>query len=472
MTVRIEEYGEQIIQFVARNPADYQTTLDVVNKTLIVKPPGITNDYNIPSLISLTNEEVNKEMNLTLPDDAIAGTKQVYATVTGNIMAPTINGLDNLIRPPYGCGEQNMVTFAPTVYVMQYLIITNQFTYSLINKGHEMINRGMAKQLEFRRPDEGSFAIWGAYSEKGSTWLTSFVLRTFHHANKFAAANVDLNIIQEAITWLVNQQQSDGSFNIDDTVENYVMMGGVRDSKVTMTSYVLLSLLDNQNVVGCEEIVKEAIKNSVNYIVSNKDSLSKNQFGLAIAAYALVKCNRTEEANELYQLLVKGSVKEGGMLRWNEKCNSLCDSIEASWKSPNPRAQPIEIETASYALLYLSETGKIEDGMKITKWLTSQRNPTGGYSTSQDTVVSIEALSKFSVLVDSGVYNADLEISFSGQKGSVKINNQNTFLLQKIKVVVKYNVHAENMDTAFNINTTVEGATQTFDRISVQTCVS
>ena len=45
---------------------------------------------------------------------------------SGDVMGPTLNNLHNLIRLPFGCGEQNMIHFAPIVYVMHYLQHTNQ----------------------------------------------------------------------------------------------------------------------------------------------------------------------------------------------------------------------------------------------------------------------------------------------------------------------------------------------------------
>lgn len=71
------------------------------------------------------------------------------------------------------------------------------------------------------------------------------------------------------------------------------------------------------------------------------------------------------------------------MMYWKKGCKGRCKRAVEPWQSPNPRAQPIDIETASYALLYLTEGAMIEDAMKVTKWLTSQRNPTGGFTTSQ-----------------------------------------------------------------------------------------
>lgn len=40
---------------------------------------------------------------------------------TGDILALSISHLDMLVELPVGCGEQNMIHFAPSIYVLQYL---------------------------------------------------------------------------------------------------------------------------------------------------------------------------------------------------------------------------------------------------------------------------------------------------------------------------------------------------------------
>lgn len=40
---------------------------------------------------------------------------------TGDILALSSNHLDSLVELPLGCGEQNMIHFAPSIYVLQYL---------------------------------------------------------------------------------------------------------------------------------------------------------------------------------------------------------------------------------------------------------------------------------------------------------------------------------------------------------------
>ena len=41
-------------------------------------------------------------------------------------MGPSLTDLDKLLAMPYGCGEQNMLKFAPNIYILQYLTKTKQ----------------------------------------------------------------------------------------------------------------------------------------------------------------------------------------------------------------------------------------------------------------------------------------------------------------------------------------------------------
>lgn len=72
----------------------------------------------------------------------------------------------------------------------------------------------------------------------------------------------------------------------------------------------------------------------------------------------------------------------GQYLFWQNNGNQVYKQ-KLSWQSPNPRARPIDIETSAYALLYLAEKKDMSQGIKIVNWLVSQRNPQGGFSSTQ-----------------------------------------------------------------------------------------
>lgn len=58
-------------------------------------------------------------------------------------MGPSINGLDKLIKMPYGCGEQNMLNFAPNIFVRKYLSVTNNLKSDMDAKSKEYMVKGM-----------------------------------------------------------------------------------------------------------------------------------------------------------------------------------------------------------------------------------------------------------------------------------------------------------------------------------------
>ena len=62
--------------------------------------------------------------------------------LAGDIMGPTMNGLDSLLKMPYGCGEQNMLNFAPNIYVMDYLTATNQDSSEIKAKALKFMEAG------------------------------------------------------------------------------------------------------------------------------------------------------------------------------------------------------------------------------------------------------------------------------------------------------------------------------------------
>lgn len=57
-------------------------------------------------------------------------------------MGPTLNNLDKLLRLPFGCGEQNMIHFAPNVFVLKYLQKTRQLSPEVENEATDYLLQG------------------------------------------------------------------------------------------------------------------------------------------------------------------------------------------------------------------------------------------------------------------------------------------------------------------------------------------
>lgn len=57
-------------------------------------------------------------------------------------MGPSINGLDSLLKMPYGCGEQNMLNFAPNIFITEYLTTTNNLDQNTFEKARNYMLKG------------------------------------------------------------------------------------------------------------------------------------------------------------------------------------------------------------------------------------------------------------------------------------------------------------------------------------------
>jgi hypothetical protein len=70
----------------------------------------------------------------------------------------------------------------------------------------------------------------------------------------------------------------------------------------------------------------------------------------------------------------------GGMKFWT-KSDVPTNSNHDPWEKDKGKA--LSVELSAYAMLALSAADNRKDGLMVLKWLTSQRNPQGGYSSTQ-----------------------------------------------------------------------------------------
>jgi CD109 antigen len=62
-------------------------------------------------------------------------------------MGPTIDGLERLVKRPYGCGEQNIISTAPSIFVYKYLTTVGKLTEDLKAKAENFMRIGRTETL-------------------------------------------------------------------------------------------------------------------------------------------------------------------------------------------------------------------------------------------------------------------------------------------------------------------------------------
>ncbi|XP_016315770.1 alpha-2-macroglobulin-like protein 1, partial [Sinocyclocheilus anshuiensis] len=288
----------------------------------------------------------------------------------GDIMGRALKNLDNLLQMPSGCGEQNMIVLAPNIYILQYLEVTGQLTPTIRQTAIGYLQSGYQGQLNYRHRD-GSYSTFG--TDASNTWLTTFVMRSFGLARRFIF--IDPSVLQSAKDWLIGKQGSDGCFMQQGTLYHNAMKGGVGDN-VTMTGYVVVSLLE-LGVLVTDPIITNALS-CLRPVVGNLG----NTYTTALLAYTFSLAGETSTRAQLLNALDNVAISEGTKLHWSQTTSG----------------DTLAVEISSYVLLAVLSvqpltTANLGYANRIVNWLVTQQNPYGGFSSTQDTVVALHALS-------------------------------------------------------------------------------
>uniref|UniRef100_A0A803SP40 CD109 molecule n=1 Tax=Anolis carolinensis TaxID=28377 RepID=A0A803SP40_ANOCA len=356
---------------------------------------------------------LTENLNFTFPFNVVPGSERVQITIIGDMLGPSINGLDSLIKMPYGCGEQNMINFAPNIYVLDYLTKTGDLHSNLKSKAVSYMREGYQRELLYQR-DDGSFSAFGNSDHSGSTWLSAFVLRSFTQAQPFI--DIDPFILEKTAAWIASHQKLSGEFQEPGRVLHTELQGGT-NSSTSLTAYIMAALLEYQM-----DKYDNNIRRALNFLEFKLSEGISDNHTLALVTYAL-SIARSTDAKKALDTLNERSEQQGDHRFWISPASELSDS----WQ---PRS--VDIEAAGYALLSHAKQQRLLEGIPIMKWLSQQRNHLGGYSSTQDTVVALQALSACAMLTTGIETEMDVTVTSASEEIPVtyKIKKENRFLLK------------------------------------------
>ncbi|CAI9744407.1 CD109 antigen-like isoform X4 [Octopus vulgaris] len=343
---------------------------DAVQRYLNVIAEGSTFEMSRPLSVNVSSKEsFTKVVNIEYPPDVVEGSEVVSVSVIGDMMGPILNGLDHLIRFPTGCGEQTMLSLYPNVLVYLYLEARSQLDTSTKRKLEKNTNGGYQNELRYQHND-GSFSAFGNSDKSGSTWLTAYVIKCFCKAkHQMKGVTIDSKVIENAVSWLLERQQKDGSFKEVGNVIHKDMQGGT-SSGVTLTAFVAISLLQCQEATIID--VKDPLKKTAEYLrswVNNKMAKDDYSRAVLLTAFAFLK------DDEYFNMVNKGS-------------------FSVASKPGDSKS----VELAAYILLAYSYKNIIEESIPVYNFLVRQRNSHGGFRSTQDTVMGLAALTQYALL--------------------------------------------------------------------------
>lgn len=319
---------------------------DAMELKIPILPHGL--EYNVASARA---ESATFAETVVVPDDAVAGATVLEVSLAPSLAGTMLDALEYLAGYPYGCVEQTMSRFLPTVYVARTLQKLGLENDELEGELPKMVKAGVERLYNFQHGDGG----WGWWTDDEThPYMTAYVCYGLLKARE-ADFDVRDDVLNRGLDSLADQ--------IDDLK---------KDERSTYL-YMLYVLAEAGRGGGEAELV-DAFRKRGGY----------DAYELSLLALALAKRAKTNEAQTVLEDLDGAAVKEGDFVHFTG-----AGEWHYSW-------QDSPIQTTATALRAIVATrGTDDENLEgMVRWLSLKRR--GNYwRSTQETAAVVFALSDY-----------------------------------------------------------------------------
>ncbi len=319
---------------------------DAMEVKVPLQPKGLK---IIENTIADFSEENKTETKLvTIPSGTDLRSTGMKLTVDPSLAATILSALDELVGYPYGCVEQTMSRFLPTVVVANAFIKLNAPVSEATKKDLPlMVNKGLQRLYGFQHSDGG----WGWWeNDESNPFMTAYVvygLSIAKQANYEIQAGV-LNRGVSAIKTHLNNKTLDA----------------------TTRAYMLYSL------AVAEEKNQEFFKKEIDKIISS----DMNDYARSLIAMTWKLIGDERKAREALSSLEKNVKTSGeGAAYWEGK------QFHYQWQDDKVQTTAMALK----AIVNIDDKSDLKD--KVVRWLIQQRQGTAWRNT-QETAMIIYAM--------------------------------------------------------------------------------
>lgn len=398
--------------------ANTQVAKDVVTKTIHVEPDGVPQYTHTSVVLDLSQGaylikylETNVSESPIIPYRQerryVFGSNRAKISIVGDVVGPAFPTLPmnatSMLRKPFDAAEPNMFSFAVNVYTLLYLRYTGQRKPEIEKRAFKYLNIQYQRQMSFQNPD-GSFRAFH-WHQTPSVWMTAFCARILNKATFQEWENflyIDPKVILSSINWLIKQQQPDGSFvEVTPTFKHNRRTN--LTSSIPLTAHVLITLAEVRDLSGevdskatsARTLAQRYLERMLHVVKDYQDP-----YDLAIVTYALTLVESIEAIEGFYFLYDK--MREvSGMRYWGiEPVSPIKTQVEGNRpfilpRLPNRFDSSNIVTTAFGLLIHIKRQAVIQK--EIVEWLNTQRLYDSGWSTTEDTIVALQALIEYSM---------------------------------------------------------------------------
>ncbi len=319
---------------------------DAMEVRLPVLPHGV--QIARSQVVNLQDPNEEKSVLITIPDEADLSTAKVSVDLSPSLASSILTALDDLVGYPYGCVEQTMSRFLPTIVVANAMKDLNA-PLKMSNKEDlpKMVEKGLQRLYAFQHQDGG----WGWWeNDRTDPFMTSYVvygLTLARTAGNSIAEGV-LNRGIERVQSLLNSPEK-----LDATTQAYAI-------------YVLSFAGANGASVDKSTLVNQ---------IAKLDLAKANNYTRSLVALASYYRGDKATAASVAHVLEASVIQTGTAAFWSGK------AWHYNWQDDN-------VETTAFVLkALLAARGNSELVQKAVHWLLKQKQGSSWLSTKQTAIV-------------------------------------------------------------------------------------
>jgi A-macroglobulin complement component/alpha-2-macroglobulin family protein/MG2 domain-containing protein/carboxypeptidase family protein/A-macroglobulin receptor/macroglobulin-like protein len=279
---------------------------DAIEKPVDVHPDGEENTVPVSAVFTDAGSLV-----INVPEAAIKGSVRAEMKIYPNLMAHAMEGIEGILRRPYGCAEQTISSTYPNVMVLRYLEPQGERLSEPMRKIAERARRfaqaGYERLLGYRAGN-GGFSYWGRIDADAA--LTAYALRFLNDARAFI--EVDEDVIEGAGKFLISQQQSDGRWIAP-------LWGREEDARRTSLNTAFIARV--LAMAGKEQAFSLPVRRALVYLASRIETIDEPYL---IASYVLAAIDAGETVGAMKAAArLRGLAREdGGVSYWHLESNT------------------------------------------------------------------------------------------------------------------------------------------------------
>jgi uncharacterized protein YfaS (alpha-2-macroglobulin family) len=355
------------------------------------------------------------------PETSIPEASKIFVRLYPGPLSQVIEGMDTILRMPFGCFEQTSSATYPNVLALDYMKRTKKLTPEIHAKAEGFVATGYQRLLTFEVPG-GGFSWFG--NAPANKILTAYGLMEFHDMAK--VYDVDPQVIARTSDWLVRQQQPDGSWRPDTQFINEGATNRFNADVVRITAYIAWAL-ESADYKG------PAIEKARQFVEKHLDGKMDSYTLAVVANFAVENGKDSEFARRALEMLRDAATEKGDFVWWSADETSVYATGDSA-----------AIETTGLAVQAFLKAGGYTDVVrKSLSWIASKKNGDGSWGTTQATIMALRALLRASEQSGSDA-RGTAEVLLDGKKvASLEINKENNDLFHQF-VLPQTNADRDN----------------------------